>query len=107
MPRGIAARWTFAHENLRNCILTSELAPGATLTESLVARDLEVSPTPFRTRWAGCVRTVSSKSSMAGATESHHSPWPTSPTSPTSPTCDSLWKAVRSGWHVSESSLIA
>jgi DNA-binding GntR family transcriptional regulator len=48
MPRGVAARWTFVYENLRNRILTLELAPGATLTESLVARDFDVSPTPVR-----------------------------------------------------------
>jgi len=43
-----AARWTFVYENLRNRILTLELAPGASLTEGFVAKELEVSPTPVR-----------------------------------------------------------
>ncbi|WP_236797092.1 GntR family transcriptional regulator [Amycolatopsis sp. GM8] len=48
MSRTAAARWTVVYENLRGRILTLELAPGVSLTESLVAKELEVSPTPVR-----------------------------------------------------------
>ncbi len=48
MPKTAAARWTFVYENLRGRILTLDLAPGATLTETLVAQELGVSPTPVR-----------------------------------------------------------
>lgn len=48
MARTAAARWAFVYDNLRSRILTLELAPGASLTESLVAKDLDVSPTPVR-----------------------------------------------------------
>ena len=48
VSRTVTARWAVVYENLRNRILTLELAPGASLTESLVAKELEVSPTPVR-----------------------------------------------------------
>lgn len=48
MARTVAARWTFVYENLRNRILTLELAPGTSLSEGLVAKELDVSPTPVR-----------------------------------------------------------
>src|SRR3712207_1225805 len=48
MARTAAARWAYVYDNLRLRILTLELAPGASLTESLVAKELDVSPTPVR-----------------------------------------------------------
>lgn len=48
MSKTAGARWTLVYDNLRSRILTLELAPAATLTESLVAKELGVSPTPVR-----------------------------------------------------------
>lgn len=48
MAKTTPALWTFVYDNLRSRILTLQLAPGTSLTESLVAKELEVSPTPVR-----------------------------------------------------------
>lgn len=48
MAKTAGARWTLVYDNLRSRIITLDLGPGATLTESLVAKELGVSPTPVR-----------------------------------------------------------
>jgi len=48
MARTVAARWTFVYDTLRSRILTLDLAPGTTLTEALVASELDMSATPVR-----------------------------------------------------------
>lgn len=48
MRKSSSALWTVVYENLRNRILTLELAPGTSLTESLVAKELDVSASPVR-----------------------------------------------------------
>ncbi|WP_159500588.1 GntR family transcriptional regulator [Microbacterium sp. 18062] len=48
MTKTGSARWNLVYDNLRERILTLDLTPGTRLTESLLAKEFDLSPTPVR-----------------------------------------------------------